>query len=62
MPIVKDSGDETKMEENEVFAIETFGSTGRGSVRDTDDCSHFAKKVGASKVPLRYAFLSRYSA
>ena len=33
VPIVK-SNDQTKMEENEVFAIETFGSTGKGYVRD----------------------------
>ena len=33
VPIVK-GGDQTKMEEGEVFAIETFGSTGRGYVQD----------------------------
>ncbi|KAF2230443.1 peptidase M24A, methionine aminopeptidase [Viridothelium virens] len=33
IPFVKNS-DQTKMEEGEVFAIETFGSTGRGSVYD----------------------------
>jgi len=33
VPIVK-SNDQTKMEEGEVFAIETFGSTGKGYVRD----------------------------
>jgi hypothetical protein len=33
VPIVK-GGDQTKMEEGETFAIETFGSTGRGYVRD----------------------------
>ncbi|KAF3938978.1 hypothetical protein ABW19_dt0203768 [Dactylella cylindrospora] len=33
VPIVK-GGDQTKMEEGEVFAIETFGSTGRGFVHD----------------------------
>jgi methionyl aminopeptidase len=33
VPIVK-GGDQTKMEEGEVFAIETFGSTGKGFVRD----------------------------
>lgn len=32
VPIVKGT-DQTKMEENEVFAIETFGSTGKGYVR-----------------------------
>ena len=38
VPIVK-GNDQTKMEEGEVFAIETFGSTGNGYVRD--DVSYF---------------------
>lgn len=33
IPFVKNS-DQTKMEEGEVFAIETFGTTGRGYLRD----------------------------
>lgn len=33
VPIVK-GGDQTRMEEGEIFAIETFGSTGKGYVRD----------------------------
>lgn len=33
VPIVK-GGDQTKMEEGETFAVETFGSTGKGYVRD----------------------------
>jgi len=33
VPIVK-GGDQTKMEEGEIFAIETFGSTGKGYVQD----------------------------
>lgn len=33
VPIVK-NGDQTKMEEGETFAIETFGSTGKGYVRE----------------------------
>jgi methionyl aminopeptidase len=33
VPFIKNS-DQTKMEEGEVFAIETFGSTGRGYLRD----------------------------
>lgn len=33
IPFVKNS-DQTKMEEGEVFAIETFGTTGRGSLLD----------------------------
>ncbi|EKD13815.1 uncharacterized protein L3040_005567 [Drepanopeziza brunnea f. sp. 'multigermtubi'] len=53
VPIVK-SNDQTKMEEGEVFAIETFGSTGNGYVRDDLECSHYAKKTdGPKNVPLR---------
>lgn len=37
VPIVK-GGDQTKMEEGEVFAIETFGSTGKGYVREDVSC------------------------
>jgi len=40
VPIVK-GGERTKMEENEVYAIETFGSTGKGYVHDDMDCSHY---------------------
>ncbi|GAA5930981.1 hypothetical protein JCM1841_003669, partial [Sporobolomyces salmonicolor] len=42
-----------KMEEGEYFAIETFGSTGRGKVRDDGACSHYAKIANAPRVPLR---------
>ncbi|KAJ9660248.1 Methionine aminopeptidase 2 [Coniosporium apollinis] len=52
VPIVK-GGDQTKMEEGEVFAIETFGSTGKGYVRDDMETSHYAKKEDAPKVALR---------
>ncbi|KAI0783325.1 peptidase M24A methionine aminopeptidase [Abortiporus biennis] len=45
--------DQTKMEEGEYFAIETFGSTGRGRVVEQGDCSHYAKVVDAPNVPLR---------
>lgn len=54
VPIVK-SNDQTKMEEGEVFAIETFGSTGNGYVRDDLECSHYAKRQDAPNVPLRVA-------
>ena len=40
VPIVK-GGTNTRMEEGEVFAIETFGSTGSGFVRDDMECSHY---------------------
>lgn len=54
VPIVKGS-DQTKMEEGEVFAIETFGSTGKGYVSDDMETSHYAKVMDAPKVPLRVA-------
>ncbi|KAF7310044.1 Methionine aminopeptidase 2 [Mycena indigotica] len=47
------SNDQTKMEEGEYFAIETFGSTGRGRVIENGDCSHYAKIYDAPNVPLR---------
>lgn len=50
VPIVK-NGDNTKMEENEHFAIETFGSTGRGYVVQEGECSHYAKKLGSHPTP-----------
>jgi methionyl aminopeptidase len=37
IPFVKNR-DQTKMEEGEVFAIETFGSTGRGYIVDDVSC------------------------
>ena len=52
VPIVK-SPDNTKMEEGEVFAIETFGSTGRGYVVDDLEVSHYALKPDHPNVPLR---------
>lgn len=52
VPIVK-GGDQTRMEEGEVFAIETFGSTGKGYVHDDMECSHYMKEFDAGTVPLR---------
>ena len=54
VPIVK-GGDQTRMEEGETFALETFGSTGRGVVHEDVDCSHYAKRVDSRHVPLRSA-------
>lgn len=45
VPIVKQHGDRkdtTRMEEGEYFAIETFGSTGKGRVIEEGACSHYA--------------------
>jgi len=52
VPIVK-GGDQTRMEEGEVFAIETFGSTGKGYVHDDMETSHYMKNFDVGHVPLR---------
>ncbi|XP_032243332.2 methionine aminopeptidase 2 isoform X2 [Nematostella vectensis] len=52
VPIVK-GGEATKMEEGEFFAIETFGSTGKGVVHDDMECSHYMKNYEAGHIPLR---------
>ncbi|KAF2762628.1 peptidase M24A, methionine aminopeptidase [Pseudovirgaria hyperparasitica] len=41
VPSVK-TNDMTKMEEGDVFAIETFGSTGNGRCVERGECSHYA--------------------
>lgn len=52
VPIVK-GGEATRMEENEFYAIETFGSTGRGFVHDDMDVSHYMRNFDLQYVPLR---------
>lgn len=52
VPIVK-SPDQTKMEEGETFAIETFGSTGRGLVHRDGVCSHYARVADTGHIPLK---------
>lgn len=52
VPIVK-SNDQTKMEAGDVFAIETFGSTGNGYVVDQGEVSHYALMADPPKVDLR---------
>jgi len=52
VPIVK-GGEATRMEEGEFFAIETFGSTGKGYVREDLECSHYMKNFNVGHVPLR---------
>lgn len=44
--------DDTKMEEGEIFAIETFGSTGRGYGVQDLECSHYVKTFDAPHIPL----------
>ena len=54
VPIVKGGCDESiKMEEGEFYAIETFGSTGRGYVIEDMECSHYMKRFDCPHVPLR---------
>ncbi|KAJ3060853.1 Methionine aminopeptidase 2B, partial [Rhizoclosmatium hyalinum] len=52
VPIV-DNGDQTKMEEGEYFAIETFGSTGRGYVMEDGDCSHYMRSWDVKRAPIK---------
>ncbi|XP_071170631.1 methionine aminopeptidase 2-like [Mytilus edulis] len=52
VPIVK-GGEATRMEEMEFYAIETFGSTGKGVVHDDMETSHYMKNFEAGHVPLR---------
>ncbi|CAL4899714.1 unnamed protein product [Urochloa decumbens] len=54
VPTLK-GGEQTKMEEGEFYAIETFGSTGRGVVNEDLECSHYMKNFDVGHVPLRLA-------
>lgn len=40
-------------QEGEVYAIETFGSTGKGVVHDDMECSHYMKNFDIGHVPIR---------
>lgn len=52
---IASGGERTKMEEGEVFAIETFSSSGKGFVIEDMECSHYMKNFEAPHVPLRSA-------
>jgi len=52
VPIVK-GGEGAKMEEGEFYAIETFGSTGRGRVVEEGECSHYMVLKDAPFTSLR---------
>ncbi|KAL9042937.1 MAG: hypothetical protein Q9180_000227 [Flavoplaca navasiana] len=52
VPSVK-TNDTTKIEEGDVFAIETFGSTGNGRCHSKGECSYYALNSDALKVDLR---------
>ncbi|KIJ33367.1 hypothetical protein M422DRAFT_76487 [Sphaerobolus stellatus SS14] len=55
--------DQTKMEEGEYYAIETFGSTGSGRVVDDGECSHFGKSFDPPPNPsIRHALFPLNSA
>ena len=41
------------LQEGEVYAIETFGSTGKGMVHDDMECSHYMKNFEVGHVPIR---------
>ncbi|KAI5192716.1 methionyl aminopeptidase [Nematocida minor] len=41
VPIIKNSGNKSRMETGEFFAIETFATTGSGYVNEKGDCSHY---------------------
>ncbi|KAI3635191.1 hypothetical protein MIR68_006757 [Amoeboaphelidium protococcarum] len=54
IPIVK-GGDNTKLVEGEFYAIETFGSTGKGFVHEEGECSHYMRAFNPVFAPLRNA-------
>ncbi|CAF1492165.1 unnamed protein product [Adineta ricciae] len=54
VPIVK-GGEGTRMEEGEIYAIETFGSTGKGVVHDDMEVSHYMKNFDAEQALVRNA-------
>lgn len=56
VPIVK-SGDPTRMEEGEFYAVEVFASSGRGDVIEEEDwaqCSHFMLDFDRCSTPAAY--------
>ena len=42
------------MEENEFYAIETFGSTGKGHVHEDMECSHYMKEFDVGKITTKW--------
>ncbi|XP_955286.1 methionine aminopeptidase, putative [Theileria annulata] len=53
VPIVGKSGNRDIMEEGDVFAIETFATTGSGTVVEKMDCSHYMKNPNSIYAPIR---------
>jgi len=54
VPIVK-GGEAVRMEEGEIYAIETFGSTGKGVVHDDMEVSHYMKNFDVEQASVRNA-------
>eukprot|EP00826_Nyctotherus_ovalis_P048559 TRINITY_DN5731_c0_g1_i5.p2 TRINITY_DN5731_c0_g1~~TRINITY_DN5731_c0_g1_i5.p2 ORF type:complete len:210 (-),score=74.71 TRINITY_DN5731_c0_g1_i5:306-935(-) len=52
VPTVK-GGKAEKMEEGEVYAIETFASTGKGHVAEDGECSHYMKSTELKHLPVK---------
>lgn len=42
------------MEEGEIYAIETFGSTGKGHVVEDGECSHYMREYSGIRRPLKH--------
>ncbi|CRG95849.1 methionine aminopeptidase 2, putative [Plasmodium gallinaceum] len=53
VPIVKQKEKNEIMEEGELFAIETFASTGKGYVTHENECSHYMRNPDKQFVPIR---------
>ncbi|CRH03806.1 methionine aminopeptidase 2, putative [Plasmodium relictum] len=53
VPIVRQKEKSEIMEEGELFAIETFASTGKGYVTHENDCSHYMRNPDKQFVPIR---------
>ncbi|KJP89005.1 methionine aminopeptidase, type II [Plasmodium fragile] len=53
VPIVKQKEKNEIMEEGELFAIETFASTGKGFVTHDNECSHYMRNPDKQFVPIR---------
>ena len=51
--IVRNDQFNTRMVEGEQYAIETFGSTGKGHVYEDLDCSHYMREFDLDDVPIR---------
>ena len=46
------------LQEGEFYAIETFGSTGKGYVHDDMETSHYMKNFDVGRVPLRFVLFT----